>query len=77
LINGLFVCSRWVTDQLMLTMKRNGSKSIRMNDGSSRTFLEDGDIVSMTAVAVNKQDGIRIRFGDCDGQVLPPTPITS
>lgn len=42
-----------------------------MKDGSSRTFLEDGDTVILTGVAV-KEDGTRVGFGECVGQVLPP-----
>jgi fumarylacetoacetase len=37
--------------------------------GGSRSFLEDGDTLTLRGHA--QGDGYRIGFGDCAGQVLP------
>lgn len=47
--------------------KRNGTKPVNMKDGSSRTFIEDEDIVILSGVA--EKDGTRISLGECVGQV--------
>ena len=38
-------------------------------EGGQRTFLEDGDELTMTGWA--QGDGYRIGFGQCTGKVLP------
>jgi len=43
---------------------------ITLADGSTRTFLEDGDVVTITATAPGA-DGSRISFGEVTGQVMP------
>ena len=46
---------------------------VTLDDGSTRTFLEDGDIVSISATAPGA-DGSRIGFGSVTGRVVPATP---
>src|SRR5690606_22344185 len=53
----------------MLELSWNGEKPLRMPDGSTRTFLQDGDCVVMKAFA--ERDGVRIGFGSCSGRILP------
>jgi fumarylacetoacetase len=53
----------------MLELSWNGEKTLRMPDGSTRTFLEDGDTVIMHAYA--EKNGVRIGFGACEGKILP------
>ena len=53
----------------LLELSRNGEKSLRMSDGSERTFLKDGDTVVMRGHA--EKDGVRIGFGECKGKILP------
>jgi len=43
---------------------------ITLADGSTRTFLEDGDVVTISATAPGA-DGSRISFGEVTGQVMP------
>lgn len=57
----------------LLELSWNGEKSLNMPDGSTRTFLEDGDTISMRGYA--ETDGVRIGFGSCKGQVLPAPEI--
>jgi fumarylacetoacetase len=40
-----------------------------MPDGGVRTFLEDGDVVTMSGHT--EKDGIRIGFGECVGKIRP------
>ncbi len=53
----------------MLELSWRGSQPIVLDEtGETRTFLEDGDTVTMSAYA--ERDGRRIGFGDCTGRVL-------
>jgi fumarylacetoacetase len=47
-----------------------GRRPLTLGDGSSRSWLEDGDEVRITATAAG-QDGTRIGFGDVHGQIVP------
>lgn len=53
----------------LLELTWKGSKSITLNDGSSRKFLLDGDQVIFTGLC--EKNNIRVGFGDCKGTVLP------
>lgn len=53
----------------MLEIAWRGTKPVDMGNGVTRTFIQDGDTVSMHAYAVN--DGVRIGFGDCKAKILP------
>jgi fumarylacetoacetase len=53
----------------MLELSWNGEKPLRMQDGSERSFLMDGDTVLMRAFA--EKHGVRIGFGECKGTILP------
>jgi len=46
-----------------------GGQDPLMIDGVRRTFLEDGDTVTLTGAA--NADTFRIGFGDCSGHVMP------
>ena len=48
----------------------NGADPVTLSDGSSRSFLEDGDEVSITAWAPGA-NGTRIGFGSVSGRILP------
>ena len=54
----------------LLELSWNGQKKLNMPDGTVRTFLEDGDKVTLTAYA--EKDGVRVGFGECAGVILPP-----
>ncbi|HEY4314167.1 MAG TPA: fumarylacetoacetase [Actinomycetes bacterium] len=53
-----------------LELTWNGTEPVTLADGSTRSFLEDGDEVSITATAPGP-DGARIGFGEVRGRVLP------
>ena len=53
----------------MLELSWSGTKPLSMNDGSTRTFIEDGDTVVMRGYA--EKDGIRVGFGEVSGKILP------
>jgi fumarylacetoacetase len=54
----------------LLELTWNGQEPVTLADGSTRTFLEDGDEVTITATAPGA-DGGRISFGEVTGQVQP------
>lgn len=53
----------------MLELSWKGSKPLKLNDGSERKFIEDGDTVIMRGYC--EKDGLRIGFGSVEGTVLP------
>ena len=56
----------------LLELTWRGTKPLTMEEtGETRTFLEDGDTVIMTAFA--ERDGLKIGFGEVRGTVLPAT----
>jgi fumarylacetoacetase len=52
----------------LLELSRGGKDPLELN-GATRTFLHDGDIVTLTGAA--RGDGYTIGFGDCSGKILP------
>ncbi|MGH3518987.1 MAG: fumarylacetoacetase [Haloechinothrix sp.] len=48
----------------------NGTEPLTLADGSTRTFLEDDDTVTITATAP-APDGSRISFGEVTGRITP------
>jgi fumarylacetoacetase len=48
----------------------NGERPVKLADGSTRSFLEDGDEVVITAHAPGP-GGTRIGFGEVSGRILP------
>lgn len=53
----------------MLELSWNGTRKIALADESERTYLNDGDEVSLTGYC--KNENIFIGFGECCGKVLP------
>ncbi len=56
-----------------LELSWNGTEPVVLSDGGTRTFLLDGDEVSITAWAPGA-DGTRIGFGEVTGRILPARP---
>jgi fumarylacetoacetase len=56
-----------------LELSWNGTEPVDLDDGSTRTFLEDGDEVSISAWAPGA-GGSRIGFGAVTGRILPALP---
>jgi fumarylacetoacetase len=54
----------------LLELSWGGAEPITLPDGSTRTFLEDGDEVVISATAPGP-DGARIGFGEVRGRILP------
>jgi fumarylacetoacetase len=54
----------------MLELSWGGAEPLSLADGSTRTFLEDGDVVTMSATASGAA-GDRICFGEVTGTVSP------
>jgi fumarylacetoacetase len=54
----------------LLELSWGGAEPLTLPDGSVRSFLEDGDEVTITATAP-AADGSRIGFGEVTGRILP------
>jgi fumarylacetoacetase len=55
----------------------SGRKKVVLKEsgGVERTFLEDGDVVTLTGYC--QGEGYRVGFGDCTGKVLPALNLSS
>jgi fumarylacetoacetase len=53
----------------LMELTWNGKQPLKLNDGTERRFLEDGDTIIMKGYAL--KDNIRIGFGECKGKILP------
>ena len=53
----------------LLELSWGGKEPLTLKDGSTRSFIEDGDTMILTGHA--QGDGFRIGFGACAGRILP------
>ncbi|MFD2570912.1 fumarylacetoacetase [Spirosoma soli] len=54
----------------LLELSWNGTQPLALADGSRRTFLEDGDSITLRGLAVDDEFGLRVELGDVSGKVL-------
>jgi len=54
----------------LLEQTLNGKEGIKLDDGEQRTWLQDGDIVTLRGWAGDSNSGL-VGFGECVGQLLP------
>jgi fumarylacetoacetase len=53
----------------LLELSWGGKEPLALDNGDTRTFLEDGDRLTLRGHA--QGDGYRIGFGGCTGTILP------
>ncbi|MEE9335401.1 MAG: fumarylacetoacetase [Granulosicoccaceae bacterium] len=53
----------------LLEISWGGKNPLILDTGETRSFLEDGDTLTLTGAAIG--DGYRIGFGECTGKILP------
>jgi fumarylacetoacetase len=53
----------------LLELTRNGARPLALQAGQTRTFLEDGDTVTMRGHGA--RNGLRVGFGSLSGTILP------
>jgi len=53
----------------LLELAANGKEPITLLDGGKRSFIEDGDTLTLTGFC--QGDGYRLGFGECAGKVVP------
>jgi fumarylacetoacetase len=53
----------------LLELTWGGKEPLTLNTGETRTFIEDGDTLTLTGAA--KGDGYKIGFGVCTGTITP------
>ena len=58
----------------LLELSWGGKQPITLADGTTRSFLEDGDTLILRGAA--RGDGYRIGFGECSGELLPAGDFT-
>ncbi len=56
----------------LLEISWGGKEPLELPGGATRSFLEDGDTLTLRGAA--QGDGYRIGFGACSGKVLPAVP---
>jgi fumarylacetoacetase len=56
----------------LLETTRNGSEPLSLPGAGPRSFLEDGDAITLRGWC--RGDGHRIGFGECLGTILPAPP---
>ncbi len=56
----------------LLELAWNGTRPLTLPNGEQRTFLQDGDRVTLTGWC--QGDGYRVGFGEATGRVLPAIP---
>lgn len=57
----------------LLEATDGGASPVKLNDGSQRKFLEDGDIVRITGFAGESSSGVG--FGECSGRLVKSCPF--
>ena len=57
----------------LLELSEGGSAPLTLGTGEARSFLEDGDRVTLRGYA--EGDGFRVSFGDCSGVLAPAGPL--
>ncbi|WP_282127637.1 fumarylacetoacetase [Roseobacter litoralis] len=57
----------------LLELSWAGKEPLTLDTGETRTFLEDGD--TLTLRGASKGDGYRIGFGECAGTLRPAAPL--
>ncbi|HEY4010169.1 MAG TPA: fumarylacetoacetase [Acidobacteriaceae bacterium] len=56
----------------LLEITRRGAEPLQLPSGEQRSFLEDGDEITFTALC--ERDGLpRITLGECQGRIIPAT----
>jgi fumarylacetoacetase len=53
----------------MIEISHSGKQPRKIKNGKTRTFLEDGDTITIRAYC--EKDGKRVGFGECVGTILP------
>ena len=53
----------------MLELTWGGKNPLKLNDGTERKFIQDGDTVTMRAYA--EHNGKRVGFGEVTTEILP------
>jgi fumarylacetoacetase len=57
----------------LLEMTLGGKKEVLLYGMDARTFLKDGDSITLRGVC--GEDGARVGFGECRGRVVGAAPI--
>jgi fumarylacetoacetase len=53
----------------LIEISQGGKEPIQLKNNKTRTFLEDGDSISIRAWC--QKDDVRVGFGECVGTIIP------
>jgi fumarylacetoacetase len=59
----------------LLELSKGGKETVKLASGVERTFLEDGDLVTIYGVCGDEEGGF-VGFGECSGKILPAITIS-
>jgi fumarylacetoacetase len=54
----------------LLEQSENGKSTVKLSGGEERTFLQDGDEVTITGVCGTDEEAL-VGFGECVGRIEP------
>lgn len=57
----------------LLEVTEGGKVPVRLEDGTERRYLEDGDVVRLSGIA--GENGSGVGFGECVGKLVPGRPL--
>lgn len=57
----------------LLELSWGGAEPLTLETGETRTFIEDGDTMTLTGWAQGQD--YRVGFGECSGKILPALPV--
>jgi fumarylacetoacetase len=63
------------TEGSFIELTWRGERPLRLDDGTTRTFLQDGDTVTLRGWAGGEGGRPRIGFGECSGTITPAREV--
>jgi fumarylacetoacetase len=58
-----------------LEQSQNGKEVVSLSAGETRTFLEDGDEITIRGVCGSDEEAL-VGFGECVGRIEPPLELS-
>ena len=59
----------------LLEATENGKTPLKLDDGDARTFLSDGDEITLKGWCTG-EEGALVGFGDCTGRIEPALDLS-
>ncbi len=62
------------TEGALIEQTKGGKEPVKLSNGEERTFLQDGDTVTLRGVCGTEDTGL-VGFGECVGTILPSPAV--